>query len=233
MKRAFVALFISTLITSPVFADECSDAYNGKGASGYLLKDVGVKAADEEVIQGGASLTCGKWTADVFLSYGEEGGTANEWDLSLFYDDTFGSIKFQGGIQYFGVNIDDSLDDARDDFLVAYADVRYPMQLGNLTVGPLARLTRMQAVDELQSSTLLAPGVGASYTITDGLSLGAEWREPFNLSQDYRTTRLDLSLTWQATESLALKIGGEYFKRHDTGNEESVASIGFVFTPGE
>lgn len=233
MKRAFVALFISILFGAPALAQECSETIYGKGASGYLLKDVGVTAGDGPVAQGGASLTCGKWTLDGFLSAGEGGGTANEWDVSAFYDDMFGSVKFQGALQYFGVNINDSLDDARDDFLVAYADVSYPMQIGKLTIAPLARMTHMQAVDELQSSTLFAPGIRASYPLSEEWSASAEWREPFNVSQDYRTTRFDLTVSWQVAKEFAITFGGEYFKRHDTGTDESVASIGFVFRPSK
>lgn len=230
MKTVFV-LLSSLLLPSVAFAQESTDVIYGKASTDYLLKDVGVPASLEPVLQGGATRTWGKVSVDVFGSVGSEGGTANEIDLSIFYDDKIGPVVYQLALQYYDVNVDDSLFESWDDFIVVYADVSYPMQFGNLTVAPLARMTQMQAVDELQSSTLLAPGVRASYQFSKDWSAKAEWREPFNLSQDYRTTRLDLTVSWQVTKEFALTFGGEYFKRHDTRNDESALSVGFVITP--
>ncbi len=199
----------------------CSTSVNTKVADGYLLGDLGLVGSDGWVIQGGGTYACGPWSVDGWASWGPEGGTAIEVDGSVFYDRNIGPVRFQGALQYFAVNLDDSLGDARDDLVEVYADVSYPITRGNLTLAPLVRVAELVGVNDLPSLTLIEPGVRVSYRLTDSLSVNAELRDAVNITQQSDVIRFDSTLAWQATERTAIRLGWQ-----DTDQTRSVLSLG-------
>lgn len=219
--RLFVIALLSSTMFCGVASAECSTSMNSKVADGYLLGDLGIVGSDDWVIQGGATLTCGRWSFDGWASWGPAGGTAIELDASAFYADRIGAFDVQFAVQYFAVNLDDSMGDARDDLVELYADVSHPFRGDRLTVAPLVRVAQLIGVDDLPSLTLVEPGVRVSYQLTDSLSVTSELRDAINVTEDSAVVRFDSALAWQASERTAVRLGWS-----DTDHTRSVVSIG-------
>ncbi len=215
------SLFLFT--TTPAFA-ECSDTVYSKLASGYILKDVGALASDKPVVQGGYTRSCGKFTGDVWGSVGPAGKTADEIDLSGFYDDRAGPVKYQLSAQYYFVNLGHSLLKPKDDIVELYADASIPLTHGKVTVAPLVRAVQMIGVRDLPSLTLIQPGVRLSVQVSEQSALSAEVRNSFNLSQHYSNLRWSVGVSHKLTEHLTGEFGYE-----DTDRTRSVVSVGLRY----
>ncbi len=215
-----IALLSSTIMVGAANAD-CTTSINTKVADGYLLGDLGLVGSNDWVIQGGGTYACGAWSVDGWASWGPAGGTAIEFDGSLFYDKDIGPVHFQGAVQYFAVNLDDSLGDARDDLVEVYADVSLPLRGSRLTVAPLVRVAELIGLDDLPSLTLVEPGARVSYRLTDNLSVNAEVRDAINVTDQSDVIRFDATLAWQANERTAIRLGWQ-----DTDQTRSVLSLG-------
>ncbi|HYF29146.1 MAG TPA: hypothetical protein VEA36_02135 [Candidatus Paceibacterota bacterium] len=220
--RITLALLLSAMLLGSAqnaLAD-CTDTLYGKAASGYILKDVGAEASDQPVVQGGATRTCGRLSYDLWVSGGLAGDTANEIDLSVYYDDQVGPLKVQLAAQYFFVSLDDSLGEPKDDIVAGYADLSLPVTRGRLTIAPLVRFVQLVGVKDLPNEGIVQPGVRGSFALDDRTTLSADIRHPIS-SRGYSFFRVTTSLSRQVTERFAAQAGWE-----DTDQTPSVFWFG-------
>ncbi|MES2225546.1 MAG: hypothetical protein V4480_01940 [Patescibacteria group bacterium] len=220
--RISLALLASTFLcaATPALAD-CSDTITIKAASGYILKDVGVTASKDPVVQVEGTRTCGKISYDIFLSGGPAGKTANEIDLSLYYDTVEGIFKIQLSGQYYFVNLGRSLFKPKDDIVEFYGDVSVPITRGKVTVAPVFRVVEMVGVKDLPSLTLLQPGGRISFQPISRVTVSVDGRYSINVTQGYATVRGSLTGSYQATERLSFNLSWE-----DTDRTGHVVSAG-------
>lgn len=225
IKLAASAALASLLLASPALAEGANTIY-GKLATGYILKDVGVAASDQMVLQGGFTHSWSKkFSSDVWVSTGPEGGTANEFDGSLFYDDQIGPVKVQLSAQYYALNLNASLLKPRDDLVEFYADVSLPKTYGRVTIAPVVRTVQMVGVRDLPSLTLIQPGVRLSVAATNRLSVNVDVRDSIDLTRERNTLRWTAGLSYQFSEHLSGQLGLE-----GTDRTNSVASFGFRYS---
>lgn len=225
MRPATLALlaFTSFLLATPAFAN-CTTTIYDKIASAYVLKDVAATGSTDPVIQGGFTVSCEKITVDGWGSDGKGLSTAQELDLSGFYDDQIGSVKYQLSMQYYFVNLGHSLLKTRDDIAEVYTDASVPHTYGKLTVAPMLRVVQMIGVKELPSLTLVQPGVRFSLAVTDKLILTTDLRDSINLTQHYSAVRWVGGASYQFTPHFAGELGYD-----GTSRTRSVVSVGFRY----
>jgi hypothetical protein len=222
--RALLAPLTSILSLSAFSAfAECSDTVYGKIASGYVLKDVAVLGSSRPVEQGGFTRTCNKVSVGAWQSIGPEGGTANEIDTSLFYDDQAGPVKYQLAVEYYFVNLK-GLDRPADDIVELYADVSVPVTRGRVTIAPMVRTIQMIGVKDLPSLTLIQPGARIRYTATEKLTLSVDVRDSINLTEHTSAWRWTIGGAYRLTPQLTGEV-----EAYGTSRTRSVFSLGFRY----
>lgn len=225
MRNLLLVLLFSLVTSVPALAQEWSGTAYGRAATGYVYKDLDLVATGDPVVQGGLTLSRGPWSFDGWASYGPQGGLAQEFDASVFYTTTRGCFRTQLAVQYFAVNLDDSLGDMRDDMVALYADFSCTFELGDLTVAPVIRPVQLVGLDDLESQTLIQPGIRIGYQFTESVSGSLDLRDSVNLTSGHAALRYDAGVSWQATDELSFRLGVD-----GTENSQAVYSFGFART---
>ena len=221
MNKLFGALIaaaaLATATAAPAMAQECSASGHTKVASGYVMQDLGPEkhgsvATDNAVNQGGATLTCGKVSYDVWysLELSEEGevgnrGYGDEVDLTVMYNDTvatpFGKLTFEGSASIYLLS---SFGEIRDDMLQFYADVGYPIEVGPVTITPFVRPIQWVGLGAIPDESLVRAGTRFAVPLGDGWSIDGDVSMNFLLTSDRSHARGQVNLRKNLFESWSM-----------------------------
>lgn len=232
LENLLSAATFATIIglSAPAFAADCDNtAYFGL-YSNYPYQDLGVPGSDQPVVQGGNTTTCGAFEFDNWGSGGktDEKNQKNlgavEYDLSGTYTKDvptpIGVIKTRTTVAYYAFNFE-GMSKTRDDAFDFHIDLSRAISVGDVTIAPFVRVTRIQFVDG-GGLDFVRPGVRFNGPITDKWSYSMEASTAMNRTSDVDTDRFQGDLNYafgngwggnlrlKLTEDLDPMVGGGF-----------------------
>jgi hypothetical protein len=189
MRNNSLFLVMSAVLfwaTLPVSAQTTSSV-NLDLKSRYVLKDIGVVASNEPVLQVSNLWTSGKFTFGPWVSLGNA-QFGKELDLLAFYNTNAGPFKVQLAFQYFFLNGKGGMLNTRNHLMQPYADVGLPLAIGKSSVTPFLRVAQQISLGNFPTQTLVQPGVRARLVLSDDLAITGE---------TMRTSIIDERVVWR------------------------------------
>lgn len=172
----------------------------------YPYQDFGLLGSDKPVVQGGHTVTCGKWTGDLWISTGKKDkfGGSNEIDATGKRDDDItlpiiGQVHTQLSASYFAFDFEpNGLSTTKDDGYQLKLDVGRPIPIGPVTLTPFGEISTIGFIHTSYGAGLNTGRLGLrlSGPVTSKMSYDLEGSKYVNEVNNHKVARFQGSVSY-------------------------------------